>query len=111
MAIDPAAGLPDVGAPAARHEPDRRIVRDTPRATAVQFAQDLDGLEQLLAVRIGAKTQRSKDARREVAGGAVALAELLQMTVLQWAFDLGSELERALQLLRSRAVPHSLANL
>lgn len=63
MAIDPAAGLPDVGAPAPRHEPDRRIVRDTPRATAVELAQDLDGLEQLLAVRIGAKTQRLEDAR------------------------------------------------
>src|SRR5450755_3377826 len=111
MAIDPAARHPDVGAPAPRHEPDRRIVRDTPRATAVELPQHLDGLEQLLAFRIGAKTERLKDARREVAGGAVTLAELLQMTVLERAFDLGGELERALQLLRSRAVPHSLANL
>lgn len=33
------------------------------------------------------------------------------MTVFQRAFDLGGELEGALYLLRSRAVPHNLANL
>ena len=63
MAVDPATGQSDVGPPATRNEPDGRVVRDAPRAAAVEVAQDVDGLEQLLAVGIRAKAQGLEDAR------------------------------------------------
>jgi len=62
MAVDPAAGQPDVGPPAPRNERNRRVVRDAPRATAVEIAQDLDGLEQLLAIGIRTQSQPLENA-------------------------------------------------
>jgi hypothetical protein len=63
MAINRAIRAVHVRAPAARHERDRCVVRDAPHAAAVEIAQHLDGLEQLLSVGIGAQLQRRKDAR------------------------------------------------
>lgn len=44
-------------------------------------------------------------------GRRAALAELLQMRVLQGPFDLGGERERELQLLWGCALPYGLADL
>jgi len=73
MAVDRAVRQVDVRPPAARHEPDRRVVGDTPYAAAVEIAQDLDGLEQLLALGVSAQLQGREHTWCEVAGGAVGL--------------------------------------
>ncbi|HEV7806372.1 MAG TPA: hypothetical protein VGO80_11165 [Solirubrobacteraceae bacterium] len=112
VAVDRAVRTVDVGAPAARHEPDRRVVRHPPHTATVEIAQDLDGLEQLLAVGVRAQPQRCEDARGELAGGAVAVAELLQVRVVP---ALGASVRAARgrdlgsgqpPLHRPRALPH-----
>lgn len=111
MTIDPAVSQQDVGSPATRYEPEWRVVGHLAGAAAVEVAEHVDGGEQLFAVWVGAQAHRRQDARGELARGVVALAELLDVVVLQRALDLRGEVECELELLRGCALPDGLADL
>src|SRR5450755_3705158 len=111
MTVDPAVSQQDVGSPATGHEPDWRGIGHLASAAAIEVAEHVDGGEQLCAVRVGAQTQRRQDARGELARGVVALAELLDVVVLQRPLDLGGEVKCELELLRGCALPDGLADL
>ncbi len=104
-------GRVDVGAPAARDEPDWRVVRDPPSTTAVQVAQHVHRSEKRLACGVRMQRTRLEHPGRELTRRPVAFAELLEMAVLEWPLDRRGKVERELGLFRCCALPHRLTNL
>jgi hypothetical protein len=63
------------------HQPDECVSGDASNAAAIEIAQDLDGLEQLLAVGICAEAQVVRT-RGVNSRAAVAITELWQVRVV-----------------------------